>query len=116
MDGVALAVEILKESLDVPVGTDMPRDRPQRFVLVDLEGDDSTPFLLSPRLALTCWGNNDRDAHSIALSAVEALQDAAEDHPYLFDVELETMSRDEWTRNGHGRYLAAVNLTINIDE
>lgn len=116
MDGVELAVSILNDSLDVPVGTDMPRERPQQFVLVDLEGDDSTLHLLRPRLALTCWGNTDRDAHSIAISAVEALQDAAEDHPYLFDVELETMSREEWTRNGHGRYLAVVILTINTDE
>lgn len=122
MDGVALAVEILKESLDIPVGTDMPRDndmpkgRPRRYVLVGLEADDSTPYLLRPRIALTCWGTTDRDAHRIAISAVEALQDAADDHPYLFDADLETMSREEWARNGHGRYLAVVNLTINTDE
>lgn len=116
MDGIALAVSILKDALDMPVSTDIPSDRPKRYVLVDLDGDGSTPFLIRPRLALTCWGSSDRDAHSIAIAAVEALQDAAEDHPYLSDAELETMSREEWTRNGHGRYLALVSLTIDTDE
>lgn len=116
MEGIELAVSILKESLDVPVGTEIPRDRPRRFVMVDLEGDQSTPYLLRPRIALTCWGATDKDARGIALSALEALQEAAEYHPYLFDVSLETMSREEWSRNGQGRYLALIDLTINTDE
>lgn len=116
MDGVELTVTILKESLGVPVGTEVPRNRPQRFIMVDLDGDESSPLLLRPRIALTCWGATDKDARGIALSALDALQEASEDHPYLSDASLETMSREEWSRSGQGRYLALINLTINVDE
>lgn len=116
MNTTNLVLDLLSDALDVPVSTDMPRDRPTRLVLVDLSGDQSTPFLLRPRYDLTCWGTSDRDAHGLALSAVQALQEAALDHPYLSDCQLETMSREEWSRNGQGRYLAVVDLVINTDD
>lgn len=116
MDTTKLVVDLLAEALSVPVSTDMPRDRPHRLVLVDLSGDESDPFILRPRYDLTCWGTSDRDARGIALSAVQALQDAALDHPYLSACQLETMSREEWSRNGQGRYLAIVDLVINTED
>ena len=116
MDATKLVVGILSEELDVPVSTDMPSDRPARLVLVDLSGFQTTGFLLMPRYDLTCWGSSDRDAHGIALSAVQALQEASLDHPYLSACHLETMSREEWSRNGQGRYLAVIQLVINTDE
>ena len=116
MDPIGLALDILEESLDATVSTELPKDRPSRYVMVGLEGDESTPFLLRPRLALTCWGTSDRDANSLAISAIEALHDAALDHPYLSAADLETMSREEWSRNGQSRYLAIITLTINTDE
>ena len=116
MDTTRLVVDVLSAALDVPVSTDMPADRAGRLVLVDLSGDQSTEHLLMPRYDLTCWGSTDRDAKGIATSAVRALQDAALDHPYLSACRLETMSREEWSRNGQGRYLAVVDLVINTDE
>lgn len=115
MDATKLVLDLLSDALSVPVSTDIPRDRPERLVLVDLSGDESTPYLLRPRYDLTCWGTSDKDAKGIAISAVQALQEAALDHPYLSACQLETMSREEWTRNGQGRYLAVVGLVINID-
>lgn len=116
IDPTALVVAILADELDVPVSTDIPETRPNRAVLVELSGDESDMFIMRPRYALTCWGETDRDAKSIAVSAVHALSDAALDHPYLSHVALETMSREEWSRNGHARYMAEVALTINTDE
>ena len=115
MDTTELVIGILTDALTVPASTDMPADGPKRAVLVDLSGDQSTPFLLMPRYALTCWGDSDRDAKGIALSAVQALQEAAETHPYLSACQLETMSREEWSRNGQGRYVAEVQLVINTE-
>lgn len=115
MDTTPLVVGILTDVLDVPVTTDMPKNRPERLVLVDLTGDQSTPYVLHPRYSLTCWGTSDRDAHGIALAAVQALWEAAEDHPYLSSCDLETMSRDEWSANGQSRYLVEVTLTVNIE-
>ena len=115
MNPIDLAVEILKDGVDATVSTELPKDRPARYVMVGLDGDESTPYLLRPRLSLTCWGTSDRDANSLAISAIGALQDAAIDHPYLSSCDLETMSREEWSRNGQSRYLAIVTLTINVD-
>lgn len=115
VDTTKLVLDVLREALDVPVKTDMPTDRPDRLVLVDLSGDNSTPFLLMPRYDLTCWGRSDADAKGIALSAVEALQEAAEDHEYLSACQLETLSREEWSRNGQSRYLAIIDLVINTE-
>lgn len=116
MDVIKLVKDILTDALTVPVMTEIPQDRPTRLVVIGLEGDMSTEFLLIPRITLICWGSSDKDAHGIALSAVYALQDAAQDHPYLSDVALETMSREEWSRNGQPRYMASLTLTINTDE
>ena len=116
MDAVKLVVDLLGDALTVPVFSDMPRNRPARCVSVDLDGDSSTPYLLLPRIALTCWGTSDSNAHGIALSAVEALRDAAIDHPYLSSAQLESMSRDEWGNTGQGRYLAILSQVINVDE
>ena len=109
-DPIELAVTILSQAPDAEVST----ARPRRYVMVALDGDMSTELLLMPRLSLTCWGASDRDAHGLATSAWEALSRAAEDHDLLSSCQLESMSRDEWSRTGQSRYLAVVDLTINV--
>lgn len=116
MDCIELTVGILARELEVPVSTEVPQNRPGAFVLVDLVGDYSDEFLLRPRIGLTVWGETDRVAHTLAMSCVDVLRDAALDHPYLSAAQLETMSREEWTRTGQARYLVEINLTVNTDE
>ena len=116
MDCIELAVGILADALEVPVSTEHPRERPQTFVLVALVGDYSDEFLLRPRIGITVWGETDRAAHTLAMSCVDALRDASLDHPYLSAAQLETMSREEWTRTGQARYLVEMDLVINTDE
>lgn len=115
VDSVKLVIDVLAEALAVPVSSDMPAERPEQYVMVSLIGGSATPYLQSPRISLTCWGKNDFDAHGTAMSAVDALWDAAIDHPLLSNCSLESMSRDEWTRNGRSRYVATLELTINCD-
>lgn len=116
LDATNIVLGILRGALSVDVTTDIPKDRPGRLVLVDLTGDQSDAFILRPRYTLTCWGESDSDAHGIALSAVQALQEASMGHALLSSCDLETMSREEWSRNGQSRYMAVVDLTINTDE
>lgn len=116
MDATALVVDVLEGALGVPVSTEIPTDRPGRLVSVALEADRSTPFLLMPTYRLMCWGDSDVDAKSIAMAAVEALWDAALDHPYLSAADLETLSRTSWSKTGQARYEAVVSLVINTDE
>lgn len=116
MDPTELVVGILADALDVPVSTDVPRERPDRLVTVDLAGDHSTPYVIQSRYQIMCWGRSDRDAHAMARSCVDALWAAAEEHPYLSSCQLESMARDEWSSTGQSRYLIEVDLTINLDE
>lgn len=114
MDDISLVVEILSEALSVPVSTEIPAERPTRLVCVSLTSDQSTEYLHLPTVTLMCWGTSDLEAHGLALSAVHALTDAAKTHDLLSSADLQTMSRDEWTRNGQARYLAEIDLTINV--
>ena len=114
MDDIALVVGILSDALDVPVSTEVPPTRPERHITVALIGDQSDELIRRPRVSLTVWGSSDMDAHGLAVSAVHELADAALSHDLLSAVELESMSRDEWTRDGQSRYLAELNLTINV--
>lgn len=118
MDPNALMVDLLADALDgVKVSTEMPTNRPQTsYVGVYRNGGYEGPFLLQPRYDLVCWSDSDKNAYSLAMSAVEALWAAAETHPYLSACQLETLSRDGWSKTGQARYVATVSLLINTDE
>lgn len=118
MDPNELTVQLLRDALDgVKVSTEMPADRPSAdYVGVYRNGGYEDPFLLQPRYDLVCWSDSDKHAYSLAMSAVEALWAAAAEHPYLSACQLETLSRDEWSKTGQARYVATVSLVINTDE
>lgn len=116
MDVVKLAKDILEAALVAPVSTEVPSDRPDRMVNISLDSMQSDGFLLTPRLMLICWGASDRDAFGLAMSAVDALREAALDHDYLSAVDLESVAREEWSRTGQSRYMALVTLYVNTDE
>lgn len=115
IDPNELVIGILSDALAVPVTTEMPTDRNPRCVVVAQDGDESDEFVLRPRMNLMCWGDNDPDARMIAVACIDVLREASLDHPYLSSADLETLSRDLWTKTGQSRYLAAVELTINYD-
>ena len=115
VDDIALVVDILKDAFPtVEVSTEIPPNRPTRYINVALSADQSDMFLRRPTVALTVWGRTDADAHGLALSAFHVLADAAQTHDLLSSADLQTMSRDEWTNTGQARYLVEVDLTINF--
>lgn len=118
MDPNELTVQLLSDALSgVKVSTEVPRDRPNTaYVGVYRNGGFEDPFLLQPRYDLVCWSDSDKHAYDLAMSCVNALWAAAQDHPYLSAAQLETLSRDEWSQTGHARYVATVSLVINTDE
>ena len=116
IDTTAIVVEILSDYLDAPVSTEVPAQRPQRLVTVAQDGGNDTPFLMRPRYSMTCWGDSDQDAKGLARACVDALWDAALDHPYLSACTHVSTARDEWTSTGQARYYVTVDLTVNTDE
>lgn len=115
MDTTEIVVGILADGVDAPVSTEVPLVRPNRAVIVALDNDMSDTFLMRPRYELMCWGSSDVDAHGLAISALHALTDAAETHPYLSAVSLDAMARDEWGKDGQARYVMTVDCVFNIE-
>lgn len=113
MDEIELVVSTLSDALDVDVCTDVPPERPDRLVVVALDGYTPDEFLLKPRVALYCYGTSDADAARLALQATKTLQDAALTHPLLSSVEMDTKSGSIWTETGDSYYLAVLDLVIN---
>lgn len=117
IDTTEIVVGILSDALDCPVSTDIPMSRPSRLAMVALERDiDSDRFIFRPIYSITCWGSSDRDAKSIALSALHALSDASETHKWLSSATLEHLTRDEWVKTGQARYVLSVQTVFNTDE
>ena len=115
MDDIALVVGVLQDAFStVPVSTEVPAERPTRFITVSLTGDSSDELIRRPTVSLVVWGTTDADAHGLAVSAFHALVDAAKTHELLSSAQLQTMTRDEWTNTGQARYLVEIDLTINV--
>lgn len=115
MNSIELTVGLLAEALEVPVSTEVPEERPERMVIVALESERSDELILRPSVTLTCIGKSDLDAYNLSVSAVDALRESAEDHPYLSSAILGDKAGDRWDRTGEGIYIALVDLTINTD-
>lgn len=117
IDPIELTVGVVAEALPgVPVSTEVPQARPDRLVVVTLEGMRDDGFLTTANMGLTVWGTSDRDAAGMTWAALDALRDESLTHPYLSAAQLESMSRDEWTSTGQARYYARTQLIINTDE
>lgn len=117
MNPVSMTVGILSDAFDgVRVSTEVPTNRPERLVVVTLEGATGDEFLMVASVGITCWGRDDRDAFGMANHAWESLRDASLDHPWLSATELDSIARDEWTSTGQARYYTRAVLYINTDE
>ncbi|MDD7203185.1 MAG: hypothetical protein SOV20_08815 [Coriobacteriales bacterium] len=92
VDSVAIVVGILASALDVPVSTEIPEQRPDRFVLVGRDGGGGDEFVDKPRILTLCWGTSDSDVEAIASDVFDALSSAAETDEHLFSAECETKS------------------------
>lgn len=120
VDETALTVSILKGALPtVDVSTEFSDGSLSamgagRRVIVSHASDESDAFLQVPTMELLCCAESDATAGALAHSCVEALQDAALDHPLLSDARLVEMGRDSFTTRG-GRHRATVRLYINVE-
>lgn len=86
-----------------------------RRVIVSKVADESDDFLQVPTMELLCCAETDALAGALSRSCVEALQDAAADHPLLSAARVTDMGRDSFTTSRGGRHRVSVRLYINID-
>lgn len=114
MNATAINVAILSDALDVPVTTQVPKDRPERMVCVSRSGGTMDEFFDRPEITLICWGSTDAEASGLAISAIHALSEAAQTHDLLSSSDLDSMSRDSWSATGEARYRVVLQQVINL--
>lgn len=61
------------ELAEIPVSTDVPADRPDRFVSVERTGGERTKILDRPELAIQCWAQSSVAAAELADMLVDVV-------------------------------------------
>lgn len=77
------------ELTGIPVSTDVPAKRPERFVTVERVGGDESPFTDRPLLAIQCWDTSRVQASFLA-QRVKVLLERATRIPAVARVRIES--------------------------
>ena len=99
------------ELAGVPVSTDVPARRPERFVTVERTGGAETPFTDHPMLAIQCWDTSRVQASFLA-QRVKTLLERATRIPAVARIVIESTTNyplDEHTP----RYQITAELTVH---
>ena len=112
MDVERVAAQRLKEALKVPVYLEVPANRPEEFVTVELTGSSiDGGFVLHASLAVQSWAATRRRAAEIARAVVAAVPSIA-DEPNVFKAEGDGFYRWPDPDSGSPRYQTNVELAI----
>lgn len=101
---------MLKERVGVPVVLEVPRDRPDEFVSVELLGGGSGMFDQA-RLAVQSWARTRLRARQIA-SEVERAAADLDEHPNLFGPSVDDTYRFPDPDSGQARYQTVVSIWV----
>ncbi|NEG54758.1 hypothetical protein [Bifidobacterium platyrrhinorum] len=99
------------ELTGIPVSTDVPPQRPERFVTVERVGGDETPFTDHPMLAIQCWGTSRMQASFLA-QRVKTLLERATRIPAVARVRIESTLNDPLDEHTP-RYQITAELTVH---
>lgn len=112
MDVERVAAQMLKKALKVPVYLEVPEDRPDEFVTVELTGSSNEGgFVLLASLAVQSWAATRRRAAEIARAVASAVPSIA-DEPNVFKAECDGWYRWPDPDSGSPRYQTNVELAI----
>lgn len=67
-------IEYLSGKLEIPVYKDIPKDRPEKFVSVEITGGDCREFVANPQLAIQCWDTTEYNASELAIAVSSELE------------------------------------------
>lgn len=99
------------ELTGIPVSTDVPAQRPERFVTVERVGGDETPFVDHPLLVIQCWDVS-RVKASFLAQRVKTLLERATRIPAVARVHIESMLN--YPLDEHSpRYQITAELTVH---
>lgn len=116
MNAETLIVQYLSCRLDVPVSTDVPPERPARFVTVERTGGTETRFASRPMLAVQAWGGTRTECGNLA-HRVRALLMQATSLTEVADVQILSLSNyPDPGPPASTRYQVVCQLTIQTSE
>ena len=99
------------ELMGIPVSTDVPAQRPERFVTVERVGGDETPFVDHPLLAVQCWDASRVEASFLA-QRVKPLLERATRIPAVARVRIESTLNHPLDEHSP-RYQITAELTVH---
>ena len=111
MDVERVVAERLMESTGVRAVLEVPEDRPDEFVSVEMTGGSGDRFMRTASLAVQSWAQTRRRAAEIS-RLVEAATPGLTEEPNIFRAVANGTYRFPDPNSGQARYQTNVELTI----
>ena len=113
MDVIAEIITYLKQTLNVPVSSEVPATHPARFVTVGRIGGADVELLSTPRVDIDTWGTSDLDASTIGETVKNSMFELMHTSGLISDVYRSSYYRSDV--DGYHRYTGTYEITRNID-
>ena len=104
-DILAFVCERIANATGLPVATEVPEHRPDRFVTVYRDGGGRREHVDNPTLTVQTWGTSDADAYDLALR-VRAIMEDLTFTCEVSDVSCSSLRVNNDTTDGQHRYEA----------
>ena len=111
MDIERVAAQRLMDSTGIKAVLEVPAERPDEFISVEMTGGSGDRFTRSAALAVQSWAKTRRRAAEIARLVEEAVPDIA-DEPNVFRAVANGSYRWPDPESGHERYQTNVEITV----
>lgn len=103
--------EILMEQIGVKAVLEVPNDRPDEFLSVELTSTGGTRFAKTCFLAVQSWAKTRKEASELA-SLVEEITHELEVHPNIFSPQATNTYRFPDPDSGQERYQTTIELLL----
>lgn len=103
-DILAFICERVTNATGLPCATEVPPERPERFVTVYRDGGGRREHVDNPTITVQCWGTSDEDAYRLAVTVRDVMENMTFS-PYVSDVSCSSLRVNNHTDGAH-RYEA----------
>ncbi len=91
--------------------TEIPPDRPERFISIERTGGDRSDYVLDhPNVVIQCWAKTRAEASALAYE-VDDLVEGLSEVPHIFSAKRNSLSHFPDVEGKHERYQLYIELT-----
>lgn len=112
MDVERVVAKRLMDATGIQAVVEIPAERPDEFVSVEMTGGSGSMFLKTATLAVQSWAQTRRRAAEIARAVEPAVPGIAEDEPNVFRSVANGTYRWPDPDSGQPRYQTTVEITV----